>query len=85
MYAPGTFGGVAFGLLLLLLAIGLPVAAIVWAVNLSASVHAIMTTLARMEQRDMAEAAKTATPAPVPAAHAAEPAPEPVDIEPFVD
>jgi hypothetical protein len=60
--------------------IALPVAAIVWAVNISRSVHTIEQTLTRMAERQqtvvVARPAEPAAPAPTSA---------PIDIEPFVD
>ena len=71
--------------------IALPVAAIVWAVSLSSSVHRIEATLERMDQR-RSTAPGMPAPGPAPtvmaAAAPASAAPDPagsIDIEPFVD
>jgi hypothetical protein len=58
-------------------AVALPVAAIVWAVNIGSSVHHIEETLVRMDERQAA--ASQAGPG-VPAGSAPS-----VDVEPFVD
>jgi len=59
--------------------IALPVAAIVWAVDLSRSVHTIEHTLTRMVERQMATVERPTQPvAPAPTS-------TPIDIEPFVD